>query len=1008
MKRVLALILIISFFPNICFAQNLWQNKFSNDYGDYLYFDSSEVNNLKRTYNNFTCSDNDNYIELSRLDYQNKDRTDYIYMEKSTDGECWINIDINKNYRARSSKKYDYFLLEADIKSEVKGAKTFIFMLNGTTPVLQLHTDGYLYSKGTKLNKSIVSTEWTNVKAAVDIPNKLVDIYINGALAISITLVTFKTDELTSVKTNMVQGNGNFYIDNYRITGLDFKYQNGTEQKSSIFGDYLNEKKFLNDKTAFSRYGNYFVRGNEHFPLSEKVLFENGAIYASADDFKRAFDANAVYDKTTDTVLLGNLKIGADGKVYQNGKVTKTLEKSFVIRENKVYFPVDVFCIEVLGKKTAYDEKTGLIVIADSDVSISNDNWDYFSMRDSSARITQFNNLDLLNNFVMYERPTVQKLYDDAINSGSLNVHPRIILNAQKIDEIKENIQTNAEFEKLYDRFMQKAEAKLKENVTEYEFSDNIRMAKLSAVNIMYLALAWNLTGDERYLEKGWLELKSVAEFPDYNLASIIFSGIANELLAIGYDWLYNGLSEQRREFIENALFNKALKPLADGYYGRIFARGDDWSTLKWASNMNAVANTGAICASAALFDKYPDYCLDVISKAVKSLEYTMVMYAPDGAWNEGLWYWHYCATFLGVGLCALKSVFSSTYGLENAQGFDKTQYAVMALIGPCGINNFGDAEFEKVSSYSSFGLISQCTGNDFLGAVRVNSLLSNENETVLPVDILSYKKHSDASYPNEKVTKISCGETFTARKDYDINSQNLYFSTHFGTSSGYHQHNDTGTFVYDILGERWAEDLGWEDYKVQNTYGYSASDIYRMRAEGHNVLVINPSSEPGQKAKRFVPIKNYGSSENEAFVTADLSELYENSESVKMGYFIGDNMQSVTARYEIEYSENTEIYWFMHTKADINIENGGAYLTKNGKKIYLRFECENASAEISKMKAEPLPTSPQIDVQNKNTEYSKVAVKLTGKGKMTLTVKLSPIEITNIKNDSLDNWKTE
>ena len=97
-----------------------------------------------------------------------------------------------------------------------------------------------------------------------------------------------------------------------------------------------------------------------------------------------------------------------------------------------------------------------------------------------------------------------------------------------------------------------------------------------------------------------------------------------------------------------------------------------------------------------------------------------------------------------------------------------------------------------------------------------------------------------------------------------------------------------------------------------------------------------------------------------------------------------------------------------MHTKADINIENGGAYLTKNGKKIYLRFECENASAEISKMKAEPLPTSPQIDVQNKNTEYSKVAVKLTGKGKMTLTVKLSPIEITNIKNDSLDNWKTE
>ena len=1005
--------MIFFIFPNAVFADNLWASDFGNDYGDYLYFDSSEVNNLKRTYNNFTCSDNENYIELSRLDYQNKDRTDYIYMEKSADDECWINIDIKKNYRARSSKTYNYFLLEADIKSEVKGAKTFIFSLNGTTPILQMHTDGYLYSKGVKLGKSVIGTDWVNVKAAVDVSKMTADIYINDILAQSITMVTMKTPTLESVKTDMVQGNGNFYIDNYRITGLDNSFSLDNEIKSSIFGDYSNEKAFMEGKVGFSRYSDYYYSKSKN-KLCEKTLYQNGALYAFEDDFNAAFGTNVFYNATDKKVEFGEYTVDISGNLYRSGAKIKTLEKSFVVSDSKVYYPISEFAENLLFKKTAYDEKCGLLIISDGDVSISNDNWNYFSMRDSSVRITLLNNLDLLNNFIMYERPTAEKLKSDAEKTlVSLDVHPRIMINSEKISQIKQNAQNDADFKILYDRFMKKAEGKLKESVTQYKFADNIRMANLSAANIMYLGLAWNLTGDERFLEKGWLELKSVAEFPDYNLASIINSGISNELLAIGYDWLYNGLNAERREFIENTLLNKALKPLADGYYGRIFARGDDWSTLKWASNMNAVANAGAITSAAALFDKYPDYCFDVISKAIQSLEYTMIMYAPEGAWNEGLWYWHYCASFLGVGMLTLKSVFSSVYGLDRAQGFDKTPYAAMALIGPCGINNFGDAEFENVTSYNSFGLIAECLGDGFLEAVRVKSLLADTSLSVLATDVITYKKTSAAVYPKEKSVKISGGEIFTVRNDdYEPNSEKLYFSTHFGPSSGYHQHIDTGTFVYDILGERWAEDLGWEDYKIQNTYGYTASDIYRMRAEGHNVLIINPSKDAGQKTKCFVPVESYASGEKSAFAYADLTELYQDAQSVKLGYYIGDNMQSVTARYEIDLNKTSEMYWFMHTKADINVDGNIAYLTKNGKTVTISFLAENADASLSKMKAEPLETSPQIPEQNKNAEYGKVAIKLTGSGKITLTIKIAPlsesISVTDIKNESLTNWKIE
>ena len=59
-----------------------------------------------------------------------------------------------------------------------------------------------------------------------------------------------------------------------------------------------------------------------------------------------------------------------------------------------------------------------------------------------------------------------------------------------------------------------------------------------------------------------------------------------------------------------------------------------------------------------------------------------------------------------------------------------------------------------------------------------------------------------------------------------------MFFSAHAGPVYGYHSHADVGTFVFDALGQRWASDLGNEDYNIQR--GNATYSPYRRRAEAN------------------------------------------------------------------------------------------------------------------------------------------------------------------------------
>ena len=120
------------------------------------------------------------------------------------------------------------------------------------------------------------------------------------------------------------------------------------------------------------------------------------------------------------------------------------------------------------------------------------------------------------------------------------------------------------------------------------------------------------------------------------------------------------------------------------------------------------------------------------------------------------------------------------------------------------------------------------------------------------------------------------------------------------------------------------------------------------------------------------------------------MSESYADADQFLRGFYVGDNYRSVTIRDEIELNkDNSEIYWFMHTQAAAEvIDDHTVILSNNGQSLTLNFETDAAAAEVSIMDAKPLPSSPQGE-QNPNNGFRKVAIRLVGSDKVSLTVRL-------------------
>jgi hypothetical protein len=373
------------------------------------------------------------------------------------------------------------------------------------------------------------------------------------------------------------------------------------------------------------------------------------------------------------------------------------------------------------------------------------------------------------------------------------------------------------------------------------------------------------------------------------------------------------------------------------------------------------------------------------LRSAIQSLPLSIKEFAPDGGWNEGPGYWNYATAYSVSFIAALDTALGTDFELSKIPGFSQTGNFPIYFAAPTReIFNFSDVDPRKFTGAPQLLWLAQKFNQPAWAAYQLG--FANENPTAL--DLLwgaAWKKcHPHmATYPLDGYFRGT--EIVTMRSRWD-DPQAVFIGIKGGDNKANHGHLDLGSFVLDALGQRWAIDLGRDNYNLHDYFVPPARwDYYRLRAEGHNTLVLNPGKEADQDPKAVASITRCEFSPETGFAIVDLSQAYaKNAKSVHRG-FAFYKRQSVLIQDEIKTAQPLDLWWFMHTPASIKISEDGkkATLTLEGARLTASI-LTPAEAAFTVMRAEPLPNSPHPEGQNANGSIHKLVIHLSDSSNAT------------------------
>lgn len=328
-----------------------------DDPGDYLYFDSYDMNTSKRTYENFGAQPKSNTLVCGRYDYTNPDRDDSIYLKKTTDDDCFFDISLNKHSYMHSTKTYSYFLMEGDYRA-VDITMTATFLLRDSTSgasqqnasAIRLQPNGSMsFADGRIISNAYTNGQWFHLAMAIDLINHTIDVYVDGELIAPDVAINanIKTLNMLRFGFDIGSGKGEIYVKDMKLTGLVVPYENGVEVKTSQFPDETPIKEYLQDKIAFQGYSELLTVGGEKTKIVPAPIMEDGELYVAVDTLNKAFGLSLAAQG--DSLAGESLSIGKDGSVSYNGQEL-TLSKQPKEQDGALYVPVLAFGAEVLGK----------------------------------------------------------------------------------------------------------------------------------------------------------------------------------------------------------------------------------------------------------------------------------------------------------------------------------------------------------------------------------------------------------------------------------------------------------------------------------------------------------------------------------------------------------------------------------------------------------------------------------------------------------------------------------
>ncbi|MCR4413232.1 MAG: heparinase II/III family protein [Thermoguttaceae bacterium] len=546
--------------------------------------------------------------------------------------------------------------------------------------------------------------------------------------------------------------------------------------------------------------------------------------------------------------------------------------------------------------------------------------------------------------------------------------HPRLLIDQAGFDALKRKLDADRELADWDKTLRREADALVTAPLPKHALPDGKRLLDTSrrVLGRTYtLALAYRLHGDAKHLERLWRELETVAAFPDFNPSHFLDTAEMTHALAIAYDWLYRDWTDAQRATIREAIVRHGLKPgLA------VYRRKGGWP--RSAHNWNQVCNGGMTVGALAIADEEPALAGEILRHALASVPLAMRSYAPDGAWGEGPGYWGYATTYNVVMLAALESALGSDFALSKMEGFAETGLFPIYMTGPTGrAFNFEDSG-ERIGRMDCLLWLARRFDRPELIWHAMQGRPS-------AAGMIWYrgpgKDPQTAGLPLDKYWRGV--EVATMRSRWN-DPQAVFVGFLAGSNRINHNHLDSGSFVLDALGQRWVVDLGADNYNLPGYFGGQRYTYYRLRAEGHNTLVLNPSQAPDQDPRSETRIRRFTSEKDRAAAVADLTPAYAvHARRVERGIALLDRQQ-VLVQDEIETSKPADVWWFVHTEAAIQVSDDGRSVTleQGGRKLVARL-VSPAEGRFEVRPAAPLPSSPNPEGQRPNRQVRNLTVHL-------------------------------
>ncbi len=520
--------------------------------------------------------------------------------------------------------------------------------------------------------------------------------------------------------------------------------------------------------------------------------------------------------------------------------------------------------------------------------------------------------------------------------------HPRLFGKADDFAAVRERTKSDELAKLTADKIIRAAQEVLPLPVCERK-QEGRRILYVSREvlwRVSHLGMAYQLTGDKVYAERGAKEMRAAAAFSNWNPSHFLDTAEMTLALAIGYDWLYQALTPDDREVILDGIIKKGLDASETG---------EHW-WIKAHNNWGQVCHAGMLSGALLLREKDPERMQRLVKRTVDNLPIAMGAFAPKGGFPEGPMYWEYAMDFNVLALDLLEQAQGNDSGLSKLPGFQQTGDYLNVMTGPSELP-FGYADARPIVRETSgpmWWFAKRYNRPDIvapfeLAALRRYCASDQMKNRLFPFVLLWYRSYP----PNAEIQAPLAwrsgdgNEAAVHRTSWD-KENSTFAGIKAGRPMSAHAHMDCGSFVLDRYGMRWVHDLGLEEYNnieqlQMNLWGTEqGSDrwkIFRLGNKSHNMLIINDEPQRATGVAKIIDVTDDGRTSE---ISVDLTKLFPvASRVVRKSVLFRDGAYEV--RDEVKAPAGTKVRWQVAVRAPVHTFTGSQEYCKCGGNLVLK-----------------------------------------------------------------------